>query len=200
MPAARRRHRDFSAIFGRLFDRLPVRIWTSDLHHRILRKKIYHIRAYDFGAQFSFNKMAELREKKTDRYHISAKVDDQVQWTAAIEVCPAEESSQLIKIGRAGRRARVGVYARARGSVRARACLTGVRSYPDCSLWPALLQQMTTATKFSRKFKSVDNSFETDLQFWAFDFIEATTRLRRVSASWCHHGRLTAHDHKKKIP
>ena len=55
MPAARRRHPRFLAIFGRLFDRLPVRISTSDLHHRILRKKIYHIRAYDFGVQFSFN-------------------------------------------------------------------------------------------------------------------------------------------------
>ena len=41
--------------FRRLFDRLPVRISTSDLYHRILRKKIYHIRAYDFGVQFSFN-------------------------------------------------------------------------------------------------------------------------------------------------
>ena len=40
--------------FRRLFDRLPVRISTSDLYHRILRKKIYHIRAYDFGVQFSF--------------------------------------------------------------------------------------------------------------------------------------------------
>ena len=47
--------RDFSAIFDRLFDRLPVRISTSDLHHWILRKKIFHIRAYDFGVQFSFN-------------------------------------------------------------------------------------------------------------------------------------------------
>ena len=40
--------------FRRLFDRLSVRISTSDLHHRILRKKLYHIRAYDFGVQFSF--------------------------------------------------------------------------------------------------------------------------------------------------
>ena len=40
--------------FRRLFDRLPFRISTSDLHHRILRKKLYHIRAYDFGVQFSF--------------------------------------------------------------------------------------------------------------------------------------------------
>ena len=32
----------------------PVWISTSDLHHRILRKKLYHIRAYDFGVQFSF--------------------------------------------------------------------------------------------------------------------------------------------------
>ena len=47
--------RDFSAIFDRLFDRLPVRISTSDLHHWILRKKIFHIRAYDFGVQFSLN-------------------------------------------------------------------------------------------------------------------------------------------------
>ena len=30
-------------VFRRLFDRLPVRISTSDLHHRILRKKLYHI-------------------------------------------------------------------------------------------------------------------------------------------------------------
>ena len=42
-------------VFRRLFDRLPVRISTSDLHHRILRKKPYDIRAYDFGVQFSFN-------------------------------------------------------------------------------------------------------------------------------------------------
>ena len=40
--------------FRRLFDRLPVRISTSDLPHRILRKKLYHVRAYDFGVQFSF--------------------------------------------------------------------------------------------------------------------------------------------------
>ena len=44
--------------FRRLFDRLPVRISTSDLHHRILRKKLYHIRDYDFGVQFSFKKQA----------------------------------------------------------------------------------------------------------------------------------------------
>ena len=47
-------------VFRRLFDRLPVRISTSDLHHRILRKKLYHIRAYDFGVQFSFNICREL--------------------------------------------------------------------------------------------------------------------------------------------
>ena len=40
--------------FGRLFDRLPVRILTSDLHHWILERKIFQIRAYDFGVQFSF--------------------------------------------------------------------------------------------------------------------------------------------------
>ena len=33
--------RDFSASFDRLFDRLPVRISTSDLHHWILRKKSF---------------------------------------------------------------------------------------------------------------------------------------------------------------
>ena len=54
MPAARRRHPRFFGHFDRLFDRLPVRISTSDLHHWILRKKIFHIRAYDFGVQFSF--------------------------------------------------------------------------------------------------------------------------------------------------
>ena len=54
--------RDFSAIFDRLFDRLPVRISTSDLHHWILRKNIFHIRAYDFGVQFSFK---TLKKKKT---------------------------------------------------------------------------------------------------------------------------------------
>ena len=41
--------------FRCLFDRLPIRISTSDLHHQILRKKIDHIRAYDFGVQFSSN-------------------------------------------------------------------------------------------------------------------------------------------------
>ena len=46
--------------FRRLFDRLPVRISTSDLHHRILRKKLYHIRAYDFGVQFSFKYLERI--------------------------------------------------------------------------------------------------------------------------------------------
>ena len=54
--------RDFSAIFDRLFDRLPVRISTSDLHHWILRKKIFHIRAYDFGVQFSFKPHSDKSE------------------------------------------------------------------------------------------------------------------------------------------
>ena len=57
-------------VFGRLFDRLPVRISTSDLHHRILRKKLYHIRAYDFGVQFSFklrfNRLNHFRAAKKD--------------------------------------------------------------------------------------------------------------------------------------
>ena len=46
-------------VFRRLFDRLPVQISTSKLHHRILRKKLYHIRAYDFGVQFSFKYVDE---------------------------------------------------------------------------------------------------------------------------------------------
>ena len=63
MPAARRRHPRFSAIFDSLFDRLPVRISTSDLHHWILLKKIFHIRAYDFGVQFSFNARSNWLQK-----------------------------------------------------------------------------------------------------------------------------------------
>ena len=52
---APRRHKcPHVPVFRRLCDRLPVRISTSDLHHRILRKKLYHIRAYEFGVQFSF--------------------------------------------------------------------------------------------------------------------------------------------------
>ena len=47
--------------FRRLFDRLPVRISTSCLHHRILRKKT-HIRAYDCGVQFSFNLFSTRHE------------------------------------------------------------------------------------------------------------------------------------------
>ena len=39
MPAARRRHPRFFGHFDCLFDRLPVRISTSDLYHWILRKK-----------------------------------------------------------------------------------------------------------------------------------------------------------------
>ena len=63
--------RDFLAIFDRLFDRLPVRISTSDLHHWILRKKLYHIRAYDFGVQFSF---------KACFFHVSAPVSALHWW------------------------------------------------------------------------------------------------------------------------
>ena len=61
--------RDFSAIFDRLFDRLPVRILTSDLHHWILRKKIFHIRAYDFGVQFSFKSLLLCGQKGDLAYH-----------------------------------------------------------------------------------------------------------------------------------
>ena len=41
--------RDFSAIFGHLFDRVPIRRLTSDFHHWALRKKAYKVRGYDFG-------------------------------------------------------------------------------------------------------------------------------------------------------
>ena len=55
---APRRHKSSHVpVFRRLFDRLPVRFSTSDLHHRILRNKLYHIRAYDFGVQFSFKEV-----------------------------------------------------------------------------------------------------------------------------------------------
>ena len=42
---------NFSAIFGRMFDRVPVRIltFTIELHEK---KKAYKIREYDFGVQF----------------------------------------------------------------------------------------------------------------------------------------------------
>ena len=46
-----------------LFDRLLVRI--SSLHHRILRTKIYQIRAYDFGVQFSFNEIGAMTNEYT---------------------------------------------------------------------------------------------------------------------------------------
>ena len=78
MPAARRRHPRFLAIFGRLFDRLPVRISTSDLHHRILRKKIYHIRAYDFGVQFSFKKQPSLFRRHKPNYPPSPLSDEEI--------------------------------------------------------------------------------------------------------------------------
>ena len=37
--------------FGGLFECLPIRILTSDLHHWILQTEIYQIRAYDFSVQ-----------------------------------------------------------------------------------------------------------------------------------------------------
>ena len=54
---------------SRLFDRLPVRISTSDLHHWILRKKIFHIRAYDFGVQFSF-KVPKQKSKNLRQHFV----------------------------------------------------------------------------------------------------------------------------------
>ena len=59
-------------VFRRLFDRLPVRFSTSDLHHRILRKKLYHIRAYDFGVQFSFKRNSN--SKKVRPFYLSENV------------------------------------------------------------------------------------------------------------------------------
>ena len=88
MPAARRRHPRFSAIFDRLFDRLPVRISTSDLHHWILRKKIFHIRAFDFGVQFSF-KVARNEVENTSFAQRSAHRDSRIWRPELIE--PAEE-------------------------------------------------------------------------------------------------------------
>ena len=57
--------------FRRLFDRLPVRISTSDLHHRILRKKLYHIRAYDFGVQFSFKYVALITSEYSVKWSLA---------------------------------------------------------------------------------------------------------------------------------
>ena len=39
------------AIFGRVFDHVPVRVLTSDIHHRTLRVKVYKIRENDYGVQ-----------------------------------------------------------------------------------------------------------------------------------------------------
>ena len=49
-----RHKRSHVSFFRCQFDRHPIRILTSDLHHRILRKNICQIRAYDFGVRFSF--------------------------------------------------------------------------------------------------------------------------------------------------
>ena len=50
MPAASSSPKIFRPIFGRMFDRVPVRIltFTIELHE----KKAYKIREYDFGVQF----------------------------------------------------------------------------------------------------------------------------------------------------
>ena len=47
--------RDFSAIFDRLFDRLPFRISTSDLHHWILRQKNLSYSAFSFFSKTLFD-------------------------------------------------------------------------------------------------------------------------------------------------
>ena len=72
-------------VFRRLFDRLPVRISTSDLHHRILRKKLYHIRAYDFGVQFSFK--TTIDNLHGQWFSATREVDwDHVRLTALVSV------------------------------------------------------------------------------------------------------------------
>ena len=61
--------RDLLAIFGRLFDRVPVRILTSDLHHWTLRKKkAYKIWDYNFGVQFSF-KESHRQGRKSKKWY-----------------------------------------------------------------------------------------------------------------------------------
>ena len=89
-------------VFRRLFDRLPVRISTSDLHHRILRKKLYHIRAYDFGVQFSFKKTGlpkfdSLQVILGDQYTIII-IDPAVN-IAHMPICPHTNSKQWTLAG-----------------------------------------------------------------------------------------------------
>ena len=59
-------------IFGhfRLSDRVPVRILTSDLHHRTQQKKPYKIQGYDFGVQFSVKPTLQL--SKTLQLYLGA--------------------------------------------------------------------------------------------------------------------------------
>ena len=68
----------------RLFDRLPVRISTSDLHHWNLREKIFHIGAYDFGVQFSF-KVARNEVENTSFAQRSAHRDSRIWRPELIE-------------------------------------------------------------------------------------------------------------------
>ena len=53
---------DFSAIFDRLFDRLPVRISTSDLHHWILRKKSFISELMILECSFPLRSQTQSRE------------------------------------------------------------------------------------------------------------------------------------------
>ena len=71
--------------FRRLFDRLPVRISTSDLHHRILRKKLYHIRAYEFGVQFSFK--GSVERSRHERHFCSLLLYFLLSWLQIFQRC-----------------------------------------------------------------------------------------------------------------
>ena len=55
--------------FRRLFDRLPVRISTSDFHHRNLRKKNLSYQSLWFGVQFSFNFFCFKALEKNEKWH-----------------------------------------------------------------------------------------------------------------------------------
>ena len=73
----------------------PVRISTSDLYHWILRKKIFYIRAYDFGVQFSFNasKTVHMLFRRKHRRHTAS--PSPVLLLNSIEIPFAESTRHL---------------------------------------------------------------------------------------------------------
>ena len=89
--------RDFSAIFDRLFDRLPVRILTSDLYHWILRKKIFHIRAYDFGVQFSFKLHSPTYVSRISLFHLAPHCEDEQHLRQGQVICFLQKVSSCQK-------------------------------------------------------------------------------------------------------